>query len=77
MVDVKRVLIGNNHDDAKWVILEGSIPGVPEVTKRRSINSAALVDGSTTLAAQKAILVADVEEYYARYIAVQEQLKDL
>ena len=76
-VIVKRIKLDTEHDNQKWICLEGSISGFPQVTKRRSINTAALVDGSLTLAAEKARLVADVEEYYARYLAVQSQLKEL
>lgn len=76
-VTVKRVLIGNDHDDSKWVVLEGSIEGCPQVTKRRTINTAALVSGDLTLADEKAQLVADVEEYYARYQTVQSLLEQL
>lgn len=76
-VAVKRVLIGNDHDDAKWIVLEGSIDGCPQVTKRRTINTAALVSGDLTLADEKAQLIADVEEYYARFQAVQTALADL
>jgi hypothetical protein len=76
-VSVKRVLIGNDHDDAKWIVLEGSIEGCPQVTKRRTVNTAALVSGDLTLAAEKAQLIADVEEYYARYQAVQAALEQL
>ena len=77
MINIKRVVIGNDHDDAKWLVLEGSVEGVPAVTKRRTINTAALVSGATTLEAEKAALIADVEEYHARYQSVQEALKDL
>jgi hypothetical protein len=76
-VTVKRVLIGNDHDDTKWIVIEGSIEGCLQVTKRRTINTSALADGSLTLAAEKAKLIADVEEYHARWIAVQSALEDL
>lgn len=76
-VQVKRIPLDTEHDNQKWVVLEGSVEGCPAVTKRRSINTAALVDGTLTLAAEKAKLIADVEEYLARYKAVQEQLRDL
>jgi hypothetical protein len=76
-VTVKRVTIGNDHDDTKWLILEGSIEGCPQVTKRRTINTAALVSGYLTLANEKTQLIADVEEYYARYQAVQAALQEL
>jgi len=77
VVTVKRVLIGNDHDDTKWIALEGSIENCPQVTKRRTINTSALADGSLTLAGEKARLIADVEEYHARWIAVQSALEDL
>lgn len=76
-VIVKRVLIGNDHDDQKWIVLEGSIEGCPQVTKRRTINTAALVSGDLTLSAEKEQLIADVEEYYARYKTVQDLLEQL
>lgn len=76
-VIVKRVLLGNDHDDAKWLVLEGSIDGMPQVTKRRTINTAALVSGDLTIAAERAQLIADVEEYHARYLAVKEALTEL
>lgn len=77
MVIVKVVKSGDAHKDQKWLVLEGSVEGVPQVTKRRSINTSALADGSLTLEAEKARLVADVEEYHARYLAVQEALREL
>jgi hypothetical protein len=77
IVVVKRVLIGNDHDDSKWVVLEGSLEGCPQVTKRRTINTAALVSGDLTLADEKAQLIADVEEYYARFQALQVALTQL
>lgn len=77
MIKVERIQLDTEHDNQKWVVLQGSIDGCPAVTKRRSINTAALVDGSLTLESEKAKLIADVEEYYARYLAVQEQLKNL
>lgn len=76
-VTVKRVVIGNDHDDAKWLVLEGSIDGVPEVTKRRTINTAALVSGDLTVGTEKAALIADVEEYHLRYLALQAALAEL
>lgn len=76
-VIVKRVLLGNDHDDAKWLVLEGSIDGMPQVTKRRTINTAALVSGDLTIAGEKTQLIADVEEYHARFLAVQTALTEL
>jgi hypothetical protein len=77
MISIKRVLIGNDHDDSKWIVLEGSIEGIPQVTKRRTINTAALVSGDTDIATEKAALEADVTEYLARYQAVQAALSEL
>lgn len=77
MITVKRILLGNDHDDSKWIVLEGSIDGVPQVTKRRSINTAALVSGALTLAGERAQLEADVQEYHARFLAVQAALAEL
>jgi len=77
VIVVKRVFLGNDHDDTKWLVLEGSVEGVPQVTKRRTINTAALVSGATTLADEKAALIADVTEYLARYQALQIGLNDL
>lgn len=77
MISVKRIMLGNDHDDAKWLVLEGSIDGIPQVTKRRTINTAALVSGDLTIAAEKAALIADVEEYHARFLAVQAALTEL
>jgi hypothetical protein len=76
-VVVKRISLGSAHEDQKWLVLRGSIQGCPEVTKTRAINTAALADGSLSLDAEKAKLVADVEEYYIRWQAVQEALKSL
>lgn len=77
MITVKRILLGNDHDDSKWLVLEGSIEGVPQVTKRRTINTAALVSGDLNVSDERAKLVADVEEYYARWLAVQSAIKEL
>lgn len=77
MISIKRILLGNDHDDAKWLVLEGSIDGCPQVTKRRTINTAALVSGDLTIAGEKAALISDVEEYHARYLSVQAAISQL
>lgn len=77
MVKVTRISLGNDHDDAKWIVLQGEIDGIPEVTKRRSINTAGLVSGHLSLDSEKAALIADVEEYHARWLAVQQALQSL
>ena len=76
-IQIRRIQLDTEHDNQKWVVLEGFVEGVPEVTKRRSINTAALVSGALSLADEKAKLIADVEEYHARFLALQEQLKEL
>ena len=77
MVKVSVITSGDPHLDQKWLVLEGSVTDVPQVTKRRSINTSALADGSLNLDSEKAKLIADVEEYHARWLAVQEALKAL
>ena len=74
---VRYVPSGDAHLDQKWLVLEGSVAGCPEVTKRRTISTAALVDGSVTLEGEKAHLLADVREYYRRWQAVRENLENL
>lgn len=76
MITVKHILSGDDHTDQKFLVLEASVEGTP-VVKRRSINTAALVDGTLTLEREKAALIADVTEYHARWLAVQEALKSL
>ena len=76
-IKVERVMFGNDHDDTKWIVLQGSIEGCPQVTKRRTINTAALADGSLTIETEKAKLVADVSEYHARWVAVQQAMAAL
>lgn len=76
-VKVSRVLLPTEHENQKYLVLKGEIVGCPAVTKTRSINTAALVSGDLTVEAEKAQLVADVEEYHARWIAVQQALTEL
>lgn len=76
-VKVSRVTLASAHDNQKWLVLKGEIEGCPEVTKTRSINTAALASGALTLESEKAQLIADVEEYYARWLAVQQALTEL
>ena len=74
---VRIVPSGDQHTDQKWLVLECSVDGYPQVTKRRSINTAALADGSLSLLDERDRLVADVEEYLARFLAVEEAKKQL
>jgi hypothetical protein len=75
-VKIKRMPSDNVHLDQKWLVLEGTHDVAP-VVKRRSINTAALVSGDLSIESEIAALTADVEEYAARWEAVQEALKAL
>lgn len=72
---VKR--IADSDTTHTWLVLEGSMEGVPAVTLRRTVALAAIVAGNTTVEAQKAALIADVEAAYARYLALQSALEQL
>lgn len=76
-VKVCRIPFGDEHMDQKFLVLEGSIDGMPQLTKRVTINTSALADGTVTIAAVKAKLIADVEEYQARWEAVQRAVAEL
>ena len=65
-VQVKRIPLDTEHDNQKWLVLEGSIDGCPAVTKRTAMNTAALASIPGHYEEKKAKLIADVEEYYAR-----------
>lgn len=65
------------ESDHTWIVLEGSVEGVPQVTHRRSIHAAALASGDLILANEKAELVAEVERAYIRWQAVQKALEEL
>lgn len=77
MIKVRRIQLDTEHDNQKWLVLEGYIDGCPAVTKRTTMNTAAIASNPGHYEEKKAKLIADVEEYYARYLAVQEQLKNL
>lgn len=76
-VQVRRVPFNDEHMDQKFLVLEGYIDGMPQLTKRTTINTSALADGTLVLADVKAKLVADVEEYRTRWTAVQQALQEL
>jgi hypothetical protein len=76
-VKVEYVRGKTDHDDQKYVVLRGSIAGMPEVTKTRVVNRAAIADGGLSLKGEIAELIADVEEYYVRAISVRNELADL
>lgn len=75
-VKIKRVVTGDEHLDQKWLVLEG-VDEDTGVTKRRSINTAALVSGDVALRDELAQLTKDVEEYAGRHLAVQDALSAL
>lgn len=70
-VKTRQVLIGNEHDDQKWYVLEGYVDGVPAVTKRTSIAVAGLVQRPALLEEARAKLIADVTEYHANWKFLQ------
>jgi hypothetical protein len=76
-IQVRRVPFNDEHMDQKFLVLEGFIEGMPQLTKRITINTSALADGTLALADVKAKLIADVEEYRTRWNAVQQALTEL
>lgn len=64
-VKVRRVRFGIEHEDQKWFVLEGYIDGVPQVTKRDTINVAAIVSGDVVLQDRIDKMKSDVTEFYA------------
>lgn len=76
-VKVRRVPFEAEHENQKWLVLEGSIEGKPALTKRVTINTAALADGSVKVDDVVQKLTADVLEYEARLAAVEKVIADL
>lgn len=74
-IKVRRVRFGDEHMDQKFYVLEGYIAGVPAVTKRDTINIAAIASGDVSLQDRIDKMKADVAEYHARLQAL-EQLPD-
>lgn len=70
-VTVTRIIPETEHERQKWYVLEGSVAGVPAVTKRATIAVAALVSRPELLEQTRAKLIADVTEYHANYLALQ------
>jgi hypothetical protein len=68
---VRRVMLASDHDNQRWVVLEGYIDGCPAVTKRDTINVAALASGDIVLADRVAKMKADVAEYHGRWLTLQ------
>jgi hypothetical protein len=70
-VKIERVMLNDEHDNQKWYVLQGSVDGVPAVTKRTTIAMAALVARPALLDEARAKLLEDVAEYHANYLALQ------
>lgn len=71
-VRLRRVLNESEHENQRWLVLEGSIDGCPAATKRDTINVAAIASGDIDLEERKAKMRADVLEYYGRVQALAE-----
>lgn len=76
-VKVVRIPPADDHEAQKWLVIEGSIEGCPAVTKRDSINVAAIASGDIVLADRVAKMRADVEEYYGRWLALADLPEEL
>lgn len=72
VVKVRRVKLNDEHMDQKIYVIEGYVEGCPAVTKRETINMAALASGDIVLQDRIDKMKADVAEYYANYQALQE-----
>lgn len=74
-VKVRRIKADSEHENQRWYVIEGYIEGVPQVTKRDTINIAAIASGDVSLDARISKMKEDVAEYYQRLQAL-EQLPD-
>lgn len=70
-VKTRRVMLATEHDNQKWFVIEAYVDGVPQVTKRASVAVTALVQTPSLLDTARAKLVADVAEYHANYLLLQ------
>lgn len=73
MITVKAV----SGPSAAYVYLEGTHSECPQATRRRSISCAALADGSVTIANEKSLLTAEVEQSKLNWDAAQAALQEL
>jgi hypothetical protein len=64
-------------DPVAFIYLRGEIEGFPQVTQTRSVACAALASGALTIAAEKAALIADVEQALTNWQAAQAALEEL
>jgi hypothetical protein len=70
-VTIRRVMLKTEHENQKWLVLQGSVEGVPAVTKTASIAMSAYVSRPAILDETRIKLIADVQEYHANYLALQ------
>ena len=70
-VVITEIPLDDEHLSQKWVVLEGSFPGTPEVTKRVTVNSFALASGRIDIEEVEDKLRDTVVEYKARWDAVR------
>ena len=70
-VIVTRVPLKTEHDNQKWLVLQGAVEGVPAVTKRVTIAMPALVADITLLDRAREKLISDVTEYHANWLVLQ------
>lgn len=76
-VIVRRVLLDSEHDNQKWYVIEGSVAGCPAVTKRDTINIAAIASGDVVLADRIQKMRDDVAEYHSRWLTLQNLPSEL
>jgi hypothetical protein len=76
-VRIRRISSANEHEAQKWLVIEGSLEGCPAVTKRESINVAALASGDLVLAERVQKMRDDVVEYYGRWLELANIPTDL
>lgn len=70
-VKTRYVPFDNEHENQKWIVIEGYVNGVPQVTKRVTVAVNALVTRPALLEEARAKLVNDVTEYHANWLYLQ------
>ena len=76
-VKLRRIQLDTEHDNQKFLVIEGYIDGCPAITKRVTMDTAALASIPDFYEIKVAKLKADVAEYFIRWQAVQEAVKKL
>jgi len=71
IVKCRRVLLSNDHDNSKWIVLQAYVDGLPQLTKTGTISTAALADGSVTIEGERQRLIDTVNEYHIRWVAAE------